>query len=79
MANFETLKAGDISSSINFFFLKSGACNATRRMTFRRSPNRYVRPKRPTLDKLFSSNHNIQKSSCGLCFWASYPLSDRFF
>ena len=79
MANFETLKAGNISSSISFFFLKSGACNATRRMTFRRSPNRYVRPKRPTLDILFSSNHNNPKISCGLCFWASYPLSNRFF
>ena len=22
------------------------------------------------LDILFSSNHNIHKSSCGLCFWA---------
>ena len=26
------------------------------------------------LDILFSSNHNIHKSSCGLCFWASDPL-----
>ena len=24
-----------------------------------------------TLDILFPSNHNIHKSSCGLCFWAS--------
>ena len=31
-----------------------------------------------TLDTLFSSNHNIHKSSCGLCFWASDPLIDRF-
>ena len=30
------------------------------------------------LDILFSSNHNIHKSSCGLCFWASDPLIDRF-
>ena len=22
----------------------------------------------------FSSNHNIHKSSCGMCFWASNPL-----
>ena len=29
-----------------------------------------------TLDILFLSNHNIHKSSCGLCFWASYPLSE---
>ena len=26
------------------------------------------------LDILFSSNHNIHKSSCGLCFWASDAL-----
>ena len=26
------------------------------------------------LDLLFSSNHNIHKSSYGLCFWASDPL-----
>ena len=34
-----------------------------------------------TLPKLgihFSSNHNIQKSSCGLCFLASEHLIDRF-
>ena len=31
-----------------------------------------------TLDILFSSNHNIHKSSHGLCFWASEPLIDRF-
>ena len=31
-----------------------------------------------TLDILFSSNHNINKSSCGLCFWASDPLIDVF-
>ena len=31
-----------------------------------------------TLDILFSSNHNIHKSSCGLYFWASDPLIDRF-
>ena len=29
-----------------------------------------------TLDILFSSNHNIHKSSCVLCFWASDPLID---
>ena len=27
---------------------------------------------------IFSSNHNIHKSSCGLCFWAPDPLIDRF-
>ena len=27
----------------------------------------------------FSSNHNIYKSSCGLCFWASDPLIERFY
>ena len=27
----------------------------------------------------FSSNHNIHKSLCGLCFWASDPLIDRFY
>ena len=31
-----------------------------------------------TLDILFASNHNIHKSSYGLCFWASDPLIDRF-
>ena len=29
------------------------------------------------LDILFPSNHNIHKSSCGLCFWASDTLIDR--
>ena len=32
----------------------------------------------PTLDILFSSNHNIHKSSWGLCFWVSDPLMERF-
>ena len=27
----------------------------------------------------FLSNHNIHKSSCGLCFWALDPLIDRFY
>ena len=31
------------------------------------------------LDILFPSNHNIHKSLCGLCFWASDPLIDRFY
>ena len=31
------------------------------------------------LDILFSSNHNIHKSSCGLCFSASDPLINRFY
>ena len=31
-----------------------------------------------TLDILFPSNHNIHKSSCGLVFWASDPLINRF-
>ena len=30
------------------------------------------------IDILFASNHNIHKSSCGLCFWASDPLIERF-
>ena len=32
-----------------------------------------------TLDILFSSNHNIHKSSCGHCFGASDPLIDGFY
>ena len=28
----------------------------------------------PSLDILFSLNHNIHKSSCGFCFWASDPF-----
>ena len=31
------------------------------------------------LDILFSSNHNIHKSSSGLCFWASDPIIDKFY
>ena len=31
------------------------------------------------LDILFPLNHNIHRSSCGLCFWASDPLIDRFY
>ena len=31
------------------------------------------------LDILFSSNHNIHKSSCGLCFWDSDPLIENFY
>ena len=30
------------------------------------------------LEILFSSNHNIHKSSSGLYFWASDPLIERF-
>ena len=32
-----------------------------------------------TLDILFLSNGNIHKTLCGLCFWASEPLIDRFY
>ena len=32
----------------------------------------------PVLDILFSSNHNINKRLCGLCFEASDPLIERF-
>ena len=31
------------------------------------------------VDIFFPSNHNIHKSSCGLCFWASDPLINRFY
>ena len=31
-----------------------------------------------TLDILFSSNHNIHKGSCGLCFWTTDQVIDRF-
>ena len=31
------------------------------------------------LDILFLSNHNIHKSSYGLCFWALDPLIDRLY
>ena len=31
-----------------------------------------------TLDIIFSSNHNIHKSSFGICFWASDPFFNRF-
>ena len=27
----------------------------------------------------FSSNHNIHKGSCGLCFWASDPYIERIY
>ena len=36
-------------------------------------------PKHSALDILFSSKHNIHKSSCGLCFWASGLLNGRFY
>ena len=29
------------------------------------------------MDILFPSNHNIHKSTCGLCFMASVPLIER--
>ena len=32
-----------------------------------------------SLDMLFSSNHNIHKSSYGFCIWASDPLIERFY
>ena len=32
-----------------------------------------------TSDIFFWSNHNFQKSLCGLCFWAPDILVDRFF
>ena len=31
------------------------------------------------LDILYSANHNIHKSSYGLCFWASDSLIDAFY
>ena len=32
-----------------------------------------------SLDVLVLSNHNIHKSLCSYCFWASDPLIDRFY
>ena len=31
------------------------------------------------IEYTFSSNCNINKGLCGLCFWASDPLIDRFY
>ena len=31
------------------------------------------------LDILFTSNHNVHKSLCGLCFWTSDPSFDGFY
>ena len=31
------------------------------------------------VDILFSSNHNINKSSAGICFWELDPLIDGFY
>ena len=31
------------------------------------------------VDILFPPNHNIHKSSCGLCYWASDLLIERFY
>ena len=41
-------------------------------------PNNLEVIKESILDILFSSNHNIHKSSCGFYFWASDPLIERF-
>ena len=38
----------------------------------------YLCNRTPSLDILFSSNHNIHKSSNGHRFWASDPLIERF-
>ena len=32
-----------------------------------------------TIRYTFSSNHNIYKSWCGLCFWSSDPIIERFY
>ena len=42
---------------------------------FSNSRKRYI----GTVDMIFSSNHNIHKSLCGICLWASGPLIDRFY
>ena len=33
----------------------------------------------PDIVPIFSSNHNVHKSSSGLCFWAPDPLIDSFY
>ena len=49
--------------------LKSGTCKSM----WYKTPNAIYL----LLDILFLSNHNIHKSLCGLCFWASDHLIDR--
>ena len=66
----------------------SGASHGTRCLTdtFSVSPAADYNPticgtntgEHSKLDILFSSNHNIHKSSCCLFFWASDPLVERF-
>ena len=48
-------------------------------MSYNANPHSYQTSHVSRLDVLFSSNYNIQKSLCGLCFWASDFLIDRFY
>ena len=44
-------------------------------MSYNANPHSYQTSHVSRLDVLFSSNHNIHKSWCGHCFWASDPFN----
>ena len=59
--SFYDLRQSDICKSIYFDHIMSFICAKRPNI-----PTTYIR-------YTFSSNHNIDKSSCGLCFWVSEP------
>ena len=68
------LHAADVTQSTHVL-LNSTSLEVYLRM--QRSQDFYIIQNICILDILFSSNHNIHKSSNGLCFWASDPLIER--
>ena len=60
----------------NDFEIETDDMNNTKQKKEEHTKNKIMDIK--TVDTLFLSNHNIHKSSHGLCFWASDTLIDRF-
>ena len=56
----------------------SPLCSANAQISSGVLPRREFKDVLCRLDIHFPSNHNINKSLCGLCFWASDPLIERF-
>ena len=64
-------KSAQLSVHIHYIYLLN--CQIRKKIAYTHLSMKI--PKGERLDILFSSNDNIHKSSCGLCFWGCRPFN----